>query len=164
MAHIAKATLTCRKAGEKQQDYLKIHFEDLLISSADGRFTGQESRSSPSFNFAKSNGMPSCKGELGNPIITVGIEQMVKWKRVSAFCSRPFLDLAREQGGAGPCVWIAQAGWFSAQRRVPAAPVGVAQKNFTVEGGSRFIRQFNEYARLIAAHQGWPAGRWRGCG
>jgi len=31
--HIAKATLTCRKAGGKQQEYLIIKFDHLLVSS-----------------------------------------------------------------------------------------------------------------------------------
>jgi len=31
--HIKKATLTCRKAGTEQQEYLLFNFEDLLISS-----------------------------------------------------------------------------------------------------------------------------------
>lgn len=31
--HITKAQLICRKAGGKQQEYLKINFTDLLISS-----------------------------------------------------------------------------------------------------------------------------------
>lgn len=31
--HIAKAVLTCRKAGKVQQDYLKITLSDLLITS-----------------------------------------------------------------------------------------------------------------------------------
>ncbi len=31
--HIKEATLTCRKAGGSQQEYLKIKFSDLLISS-----------------------------------------------------------------------------------------------------------------------------------
>lgn len=31
--HIKKAELVCRKAGDKQQEYLKIRFTDLLISS-----------------------------------------------------------------------------------------------------------------------------------
>jgi type VI secretion system secreted protein Hcp len=31
--HIKKATLTARKAGKDQQDYLKVTFTDLLISS-----------------------------------------------------------------------------------------------------------------------------------
>lgn len=32
-AHIATALLTCRKAGKEQQEYIKIKFSDLLISS-----------------------------------------------------------------------------------------------------------------------------------
>lgn len=31
--HIPKATLTCRKAGGKQEEYLVINFENLLVSS-----------------------------------------------------------------------------------------------------------------------------------
>jgi type VI secretion system secreted protein Hcp len=31
--HIKKATLTARKAGKDQQDYLKVTFSDLLVSS-----------------------------------------------------------------------------------------------------------------------------------
>lgn len=31
--HIKEATLTCRKAGTDQQEYLKIKFSDLLVSS-----------------------------------------------------------------------------------------------------------------------------------
>ena len=31
--HISKATLTCRKAGKEQQEYLKINFTELLVSS-----------------------------------------------------------------------------------------------------------------------------------
>ena len=31
--HIPKAKLTCRKAGESQQEYLKVTFTDLLVSS-----------------------------------------------------------------------------------------------------------------------------------
>ncbi len=31
--HIKEALLTCRKAGTEQQEYLKIHFSDLLVSS-----------------------------------------------------------------------------------------------------------------------------------
>jgi type VI secretion system secreted protein Hcp len=31
--HIKQATLTCRKAGKEQQEYLKITFTDLLVSS-----------------------------------------------------------------------------------------------------------------------------------
>jgi type VI secretion system secreted protein Hcp len=31
--HIAKATLVCRKAGGQQEEYLKIEFGDVLVSS-----------------------------------------------------------------------------------------------------------------------------------
>jgi type VI secretion system secreted protein Hcp len=31
--HIASATLTCRKAGKEQQEYLTIKFSDLLVTS-----------------------------------------------------------------------------------------------------------------------------------
>jgi type VI secretion system secreted protein Hcp len=31
--HIKKATLTCRKAGSEQQEYLKVTMSDLLVSS-----------------------------------------------------------------------------------------------------------------------------------
>ncbi len=31
--HIKKATLTCRKAGKEQQEFLKIDFTDFLVSS-----------------------------------------------------------------------------------------------------------------------------------
>lgn len=31
--HIKKAVLTCRKAGKTPQDYLKITFEDIIVSS-----------------------------------------------------------------------------------------------------------------------------------
>lgn len=31
--HIKKATLTCRKAGKEQQEFLKVDFTDLLVTS-----------------------------------------------------------------------------------------------------------------------------------
>ena len=31
--HIPKAVLTCRKAGKEQQEYMKVTFSDLLVSS-----------------------------------------------------------------------------------------------------------------------------------
>jgi type VI secretion system secreted protein Hcp len=54
-SHIAKAQLTCRKAGGKQQEYFKIFFTNLLISSYQ---TGGSSQGSDlpvdqiSFNYA----------------------------------------------------------------------------------------------------------------
>jgi type VI secretion system secreted protein Hcp len=32
-AHIKKALLTCRKAGKEQQEYLKVTFSDVIVSS-----------------------------------------------------------------------------------------------------------------------------------
>jgi type VI secretion system secreted protein Hcp len=41
--HIKEATLTCRKAGKEQQEYLKIKFTDFLVSSYQtGGSTGSE--------------------------------------------------------------------------------------------------------------------------
>jgi type VI secretion system secreted protein Hcp len=55
--HIKKAVLTCRKAGKEQQDYLKITFSDLLVSSYQtGGAGGQDSlipTEQVSMNFAK---------------------------------------------------------------------------------------------------------------
>jgi type VI secretion system secreted protein Hcp len=52
--HIKKAMLTCRKAGKDQQEYLKITFHDLLVSSYQ---TGMSGSLTPtehfSLNFAK---------------------------------------------------------------------------------------------------------------
>jgi type VI secretion system secreted protein Hcp len=54
--HIPKAKLTCRKAGETQQEFLKVSFTDLLVSSYQ---TGGSAGSSVvptdqiSLNFAK---------------------------------------------------------------------------------------------------------------
>jgi len=53
--HIKDALLTCRKAGTEQQEYLKIKFSDLLISSF--QTGGSEGSVVPvdsiSFNFSK---------------------------------------------------------------------------------------------------------------
>ncbi len=53
--HIPDALLTCRKAGKEQQEYLKIKFTDVFISSfATGGSAGDEiPMDSVSFNFAK---------------------------------------------------------------------------------------------------------------
>jgi len=53
--HIAKAQLICRKAGGKQEEYLKAHFTDILISSYQtGASAGGDDlpMDSISFNFA----------------------------------------------------------------------------------------------------------------
>lgn len=54
--HIAKAVLVCRKAGGKQEEFLKIHFDDLLISSYQiGGASGSDVLPTDqiSFNFTK---------------------------------------------------------------------------------------------------------------
>ena len=54
--HIKTATLSGRKAGKGQQDYLTFKFHDVLVSSyPDGRIRGRRRRPdrSVSFNFAK---------------------------------------------------------------------------------------------------------------
>lgn len=52
--HIKKATLTCRKAGGTQQEFLKIEFDDVLISSYQaGGAGGEVPTDSSSLNFAK---------------------------------------------------------------------------------------------------------------
>jgi type VI secretion system secreted protein Hcp len=53
--HIPEATLTCRKAGKEQQEFLIVKFTDLLISSYHvGSGPGEELPvESVSFNFAK---------------------------------------------------------------------------------------------------------------
>jgi len=53
--HIKEALLTCRKAGKEQQEYLKVKFSDLLISSYQtGGSSGAEVPVEQiSFNFAK---------------------------------------------------------------------------------------------------------------
>jgi type VI secretion system secreted protein Hcp len=73
--HIKKGQLICRKAGEKQQEYLKIHFTDLLISSyqTGGAGGGDELPvESISFNFAtiKFEYAPQkADGTLDTPVI-----------------------------------------------------------------------------------------------
>ncbi|MEO7701858.1 MAG: type VI secretion system tube protein Hcp [Opitutus sp.] len=73
--HIKTANLTCRKAGGKQEEYLKIHFEDLLISSFK---TGASAQGDAvpveeiSFNFAKIKyeySPQKADGTLSSPII-----------------------------------------------------------------------------------------------
>lgn len=53
--HIKKATLTCRKAGKDQQEYLKIIMSDLLVSSyqAAGHHEAIVPVDQCSLNFAK---------------------------------------------------------------------------------------------------------------
>ena len=51
--HIPSALLTARKAGETQQEYLKIKFTDLLVSSYQRAGGGEEPLESISLNFSK---------------------------------------------------------------------------------------------------------------
>ena len=54
--HIKQAVLTCRKAGKKPQEYLKITFEDIIVSSySTGGSEGEDAIPDEriSLNFAK---------------------------------------------------------------------------------------------------------------
>ncbi len=78
-AHIKKAQLTCRKAGGTQQEYLKIYFEDMIVSSyqigGSGGGAGQHDAlpvDQISFNFAKIKmeyAQQKADGSLGSPVI-----------------------------------------------------------------------------------------------
>ncbi|HSU54895.1 MAG TPA: type VI secretion system tube protein Hcp [Candidatus Dormibacteraeota bacterium] len=72
--HIKEALLTCRKAGKEQQEYLKIKFSDLLISSYQSG--GSKSEVVPvdsiTFNFSKiefTYAHQDEKGKLGSPVV-----------------------------------------------------------------------------------------------
>jgi type VI secretion system secreted protein Hcp len=74
--HIKKATLTCRKAGGKQEEYLKVTLSDLLISSyatggsAHGEVVPMDQFS---LNFAKIEWAYSpqdATGKVGSPVKT----------------------------------------------------------------------------------------------
>lgn len=73
--HIKKAVLTCRKAGGDQLEFLKIHFDDLLVSSyqTGGSAHGDVLPTDQiSFNFAKIKveyAVQKADGSLGSPII-----------------------------------------------------------------------------------------------
>jgi type VI secretion system secreted protein Hcp len=72
--HIKEATLTCRKAGKEQQEYLKVKFSDLLISNYQ---TGGSSGDvvpleQITFNFAKvefSYAAQKPDGSLDSPVV-----------------------------------------------------------------------------------------------
>lgn len=51
--HIGDAILTCRKAGDKQQEYMTYKFYDILISSYQTSASSEEPVESCSFNFSK---------------------------------------------------------------------------------------------------------------
>lgn len=72
--HIKSALLTCRKAGKEGQEYLKIKFSDLLISTFQtGGSSGQEVPVEQiSFNFSKiehSYAPQNPDGKLGSPVV-----------------------------------------------------------------------------------------------
>ena len=52
-SHIKEALLTCRKAGKEQQEYLKIKFTDLLVSSFQTSGSSETPVDSISLNFSK---------------------------------------------------------------------------------------------------------------
>jgi type VI secretion system secreted protein Hcp len=51
--HISDATLVCRKAGGKQEEYMQYKFYDLLISSYQTSASSEEPVESCSFNYSK---------------------------------------------------------------------------------------------------------------
>jgi type VI secretion system secreted protein Hcp len=51
--HIKKAVLTCRKAGKDQQEFLKVTFTDLLVSSYNTGGSADIPMEQISLNFAK---------------------------------------------------------------------------------------------------------------
>jgi len=72
--HIKEALLTCRKAGKEQQEYLKIKFSDLLISSYNTGGSGGDvvPVDQISFNFSKiekSYAPQKPDGKLDAPVI-----------------------------------------------------------------------------------------------
>ena len=71
--HISKATLVCRKAGGKQEEFLKLNFSDILISSFQtGGSNGAEVPTDQvSLNFAKLEYEyleQDAKGGTGKPV------------------------------------------------------------------------------------------------
>jgi type VI secretion system secreted protein Hcp len=70
--HISKAQLICRKAGDKQQEYMKVHFTDLLVSSYQTSGSSEIPVDSISLNFAtlKYEYAPQkADGTLDTPVI-----------------------------------------------------------------------------------------------
>lgn len=70
--HIAEATLTCRKAGEEQQEFFKIKLKDLLISSVQSSGSGDaDIPESVSLNYSKVEleyAEQDDKGKLKGPV------------------------------------------------------------------------------------------------
>ena len=73
--HIGEATLSCRKFGETAEDYLKIKFTDLLISSYQTGGSGGSNvvpSEQISFNFAKieyTYQQQDKNGSVGKPVV-----------------------------------------------------------------------------------------------
>lgn len=71
--HIKEATLVCRKAGKDQQEYLKIKFSDLLVSSYQIGASGSDVPAETiSFNFGKiekSYAPQKPDGTLDSPVV-----------------------------------------------------------------------------------------------
>jgi type VI secretion system secreted protein Hcp len=73
--HIREATLTCRKGGENQVEFLKIKLTDVLVSSYDSAGSSDGDRPGDSFalNFAKievTYAQQKADGSLATPITT----------------------------------------------------------------------------------------------
>lgn len=71
--HLSKATLVCRKAGGKQEEFLKLNFSDLIISSFQtGGSSGSElPMDQISLNFSKIEYeylSQDAKGATGKPV------------------------------------------------------------------------------------------------
>ena len=72
--HIPKAVLTCRKAGGKQEEFLKVNFTDLLVSSYQTGGSGGSDiipMDQISLNFAKIEveyKMQDSKGQTTSPV------------------------------------------------------------------------------------------------
>jgi type VI secretion system secreted protein Hcp len=72
--HIKEALLTCRKAGKEQQEYLKIKFSELLISSyhTGGSKTDVVPTETIKFNFTKiefNYAAQKADGKLDSPVV-----------------------------------------------------------------------------------------------
>lgn len=70
--HFKMAALTCRKAGGKQQEYLKVNFTDVLISTFQTDGSGELPLDNISFNFATIKfeyAAQKADGALDTPII-----------------------------------------------------------------------------------------------
>jgi type VI secretion system secreted protein Hcp len=69
--HFDDAKLTVRKAGDKPQEYYKVNFYDLLVSSYQLSGSSEEPMESVSINYSKIEieyAQQDAKGELGGPV------------------------------------------------------------------------------------------------